>query len=304
MPDKPHGPPAPSDIKKTVTRYYDDCMASSTAKKKGNPKEYCARVAWQRFCMYKDPEHPSCTKFGKTKATMPEGTVINLGRQKKHDPSDLVWGNRDGKPVEVGQKVVYVVSPGAVGFPPGTYYIKGVVAKVIRRGADPRVEFRFESPMRPKKMVMRQMALDKEPGNLLGWAQPMRKESRAMEFKSLFEMLKPDGAITRDEFNTLPDVSPIEPEERSHLESFVLSKLRPHEIFATATGKTGIVYHDVRGRATATVLGEMDCAELRWLAERLGHNNEQEPPPPPERPKVEADDHVADMTSILADFYS
>lgn len=197
MPEKPHGPPAPADIKKTINRYYDDCMASSTAKGKDNPKEYCARVAWQRFCMNKNPDHPSCTKYGKTRATM-----------------------------------------------------------------------EAEEP-----------------------------------FSHLFEMLKPDGEVTRDEFDTLPDEVVLEPEDRAQLESFVISKLRPHEIFATAKGQTGIVYHDKRGRATSAVLDEMDAGELRWLAKRLGHNNEMEPEPPPPQPRVE-NDVEADMRSILDSFYS
>ena len=50
-----------------VSRYYDDC-------KKKNPDkddEYCARVAWQIYCMHKNPDYPGCTKYGKTRASGP-----------------------------------------------------------------------------------------------------------------------------------------------------------------------------------------------------------------------------------------
>ena len=68
---KPHGPPAPPDIKKTINRYYDECRE----KQPGKSKEYCARVAWTRFCQHKDPDHPSC----KTNQTM-EAVGRGMGR--------------------------------------------------------------------------------------------------------------------------------------------------------------------------------------------------------------------------------
>ena len=48
---------------KDVDRYYKDCRK----KQKGKSKEYCARVAWQIYCMHKNPDYKGCTKFGKTK---------------------------------------------------------------------------------------------------------------------------------------------------------------------------------------------------------------------------------------------
>lgn len=59
---KGHGPPAPKGIRDTIVRYYDDCREKQPDKS----KEYCARVAWTRFCQYKDPDHPSCTEYGRT----------------------------------------------------------------------------------------------------------------------------------------------------------------------------------------------------------------------------------------------
>ena len=53
---RPHGPPAPPDIQKTIARYYDDVRKNQP----GKSKEYAARVAWTRFCKYKNPDHPSC----------------------------------------------------------------------------------------------------------------------------------------------------------------------------------------------------------------------------------------------------
>lgn len=61
---KPHGPPAPSGIQKTIARYYDDVMKNlpkhMQGKSKKQQKAYAAKVAWTRFCKYKDPSHPSC----------------------------------------------------------------------------------------------------------------------------------------------------------------------------------------------------------------------------------------------------
>lgn len=61
MPGKKHMKGAPP----SVNRYYEECMASDTAKSKPNPKEYCARVAWTRYCSYKNPDYPGCTEKGK-----------------------------------------------------------------------------------------------------------------------------------------------------------------------------------------------------------------------------------------------
>jgi len=200
MPEKPHGPPAPSDIKKTINRYYDDCMASSTAKKKGNPKEYCARVAWQRFCMNKNPDHPSCTKYGKTRATMED----------------------------------------------------------------------------------------------------------VMPFKELFENLKRDGAVEREEFDTLSNKNdPVEEAERTTLEDFILGQLRPHEIFHTAEGKPGVVYHDRRGRAVSAVVDEMDDGEVQYLARVLHFDNEAEPPLAPVTfEEIDGPIGEDDVKTIIGGFYS
>lgn len=59
MPGKEHIKGAPAD----VNRYYADCREKQPDKSKG----YCSRVAWQRFCMYKDLSYAGCTKYGKTK---------------------------------------------------------------------------------------------------------------------------------------------------------------------------------------------------------------------------------------------
>lgn len=61
---KPHGPPAKDKrTQKVLARYYDEIKA----KQPGKSKEYYARVAWQRYCMYKNPENPSCGPAGKSK---------------------------------------------------------------------------------------------------------------------------------------------------------------------------------------------------------------------------------------------
>ena len=43
-----------------VNKYYDKCM------KDYNNKEYCARVAWNIYCSYVNPNHEGCTEAGKT----------------------------------------------------------------------------------------------------------------------------------------------------------------------------------------------------------------------------------------------
>lgn len=60
MPGKKHinGPPS-------VNRYYEECLKSKTAQRQSNPKEYCARVAWNRYCSYKNPDYPGCTEKGR-----------------------------------------------------------------------------------------------------------------------------------------------------------------------------------------------------------------------------------------------
>jgi hypothetical protein len=61
---KPHGPPAPKAIQKTIARYYDDAMANLPKHMQGadksRQKSYAAGVAWKRYCKYKNPGHPSC----------------------------------------------------------------------------------------------------------------------------------------------------------------------------------------------------------------------------------------------------
>lgn len=60
----PHGPPARDKrTQKVLSRYYDEIKK----KQPGKSKEYYARVAWQRYCMYKNPDNPSCGPAGKSK---------------------------------------------------------------------------------------------------------------------------------------------------------------------------------------------------------------------------------------------
>ncbi len=62
---KVHGPKARDGrTQKVISRYYDEIKE----KQPGKSKEYYARVAWQRYCMYKNPDYAGCTKAGKTKA--------------------------------------------------------------------------------------------------------------------------------------------------------------------------------------------------------------------------------------------
>ena len=84
---RPHGPPAPKDIQKTLARYYDDVMASLPARIKKQSekrqKEYAARVAWTRFCKYKNPNHPSCTDVGRgDQYGSPIGRVTGRKKQR------------------------------------------------------------------------------------------------------------------------------------------------------------------------------------------------------------------------------
>lgn len=46
---------------KPVNKYYQKCRDNYPDK----PKEYCARVAWNIYCAYKNPNHPGCTEYGK-----------------------------------------------------------------------------------------------------------------------------------------------------------------------------------------------------------------------------------------------
>jgi len=62
---KVHIKGAPDD----VNRYYEKCRKDQPDKS----EEYCARVAWQIYCTNKNPDDPSCTKYGKTKASLPIG---------------------------------------------------------------------------------------------------------------------------------------------------------------------------------------------------------------------------------------
>lgn len=171
---KPHGPPAPADIKTIIDRYYDECRE----KQPGKSKQYCSRVAWTRFCQHKNPDHPSCTKYGKTGATM--------------------------------------------------------------------------------------------------------KENRP--FRELFALLEGhphhDGAVEREEFNTLAEPKPMDAEAREAMSEYVLERLPPSLKFVTAKNEQGLVYHDSRGRAVETTIGDIDDGELSKLAERLGFTNEREPVPP------------------------
>jgi hypothetical protein len=99
----PHGPPAPDDIKKTITRYYDDVMASLPAHMKSEPearqKEYAARVAWTRFCKYKDPSHSSCssqTEGTETPAHIADGDLwqkVLRAAKAKFDPYPSAYAN-------------------------------------------------------------------------------------------------------------------------------------------------------------------------------------------------------------------
>jgi hypothetical protein len=46
---------------KAVSRYYDECMESSTAKKKGaKAASYCGAIAWSIYCKYKKSDSPHC----------------------------------------------------------------------------------------------------------------------------------------------------------------------------------------------------------------------------------------------------
>lgn len=89
---KDHGPPAPSDIQSTITRYYDDCRE----KQPNKGKEYCARVAWQRFCMYKNPDHSSCTEYGRTKGK-PYSAPIDEGDLEDDSLIDSMLGERSSR---------------------------------------------------------------------------------------------------------------------------------------------------------------------------------------------------------------
>jgi hypothetical protein len=57
---------------KDVERYYNECKKNPPSTAKGRVEEYCARVAWQRFCSNKDPSYPGCTEYGKTKKSLPK----------------------------------------------------------------------------------------------------------------------------------------------------------------------------------------------------------------------------------------
>lgn len=57
-PKSKHIPGAPADIDK----YYEACIKRYKGK-----KEYCARTAWQIYCMHVNPKWKGCTEFGKTK---------------------------------------------------------------------------------------------------------------------------------------------------------------------------------------------------------------------------------------------
>lgn len=55
-----------------VERYKKECEDSPPETAKGRVKEYCARVAWQRYCSNKNPSYPGCTEYGKTKKSLPK----------------------------------------------------------------------------------------------------------------------------------------------------------------------------------------------------------------------------------------
>jgi len=55
-----------------VERYYKDCMKKPPSTAKGREKEYCSRVAWQIYCEHKNPGHPGCTEYGRTKKSLPK----------------------------------------------------------------------------------------------------------------------------------------------------------------------------------------------------------------------------------------
>lgn len=162
---KPHGPPAPPDIKKTIDRYYDDCREKQPDKSKG----YCARVAWSRFCQ-QNPDHPSCTQ----------------GAQAENRPFSALFALLEGHPHH-------------------------------------------------------------------------------------------DGAVEREEFNTLDELKPMDAEVREAMSEYVLERLPPSLKFVTAKNEQGFVYHDSRGRAVETTIEEIDDGELCKLAKRLGFTNEHEP---------------------------
>lgn len=68
MPQQKRQAEKPADVE----RYYKKCKDNPPATAKGRVEEYCARVAWQIYCQNKNPSHPGCTEYGKTKKTMPK----------------------------------------------------------------------------------------------------------------------------------------------------------------------------------------------------------------------------------------
>lgn len=55
-----------------VERYYKECKKNPPSTAKGRVEEYCARVAWQIYCSHKNPNHPGCTEYGRTKKSLPK----------------------------------------------------------------------------------------------------------------------------------------------------------------------------------------------------------------------------------------
>lgn len=106
---------------------------------------------------------------------------------------------------------------------------------------------------------------------------PRRDEMFERIMKVTEEADRTDGAVDRPEFEQdYPTGVDLSEEQRAYVEDFVFRRTRSNHRFMTAEGHRGIVYFDIRGRATSSAVHEIDNNELVWLARLQGWDQDKQ----------------------------
>lgn len=105
-----------------------------------------------------------------------------------------------------------------------------------------------------------------------------RKSEETSMFASLMSLVveqqSADGAVSHPEFNVAPESVIIDGEKRTQLIVSIDATTPDRHRIQRADGRSAVVFHDTRGRATAGVLDELDDEQLVHIARSRNLNLE------------------------------